>query len=111
MPHYLYKLSYTPDAMKAMIAHPTDRKAAATKLASAMGGTLHHLFFAFGEADVICLIEAPDDTSMMAVSAILAASGTVASASTMRLYSQDDAMKALAMAGKASAAYVTPQKS
>ena len=66
MSFYLYQLSYSKEAIKSMVANPSDREAAARKLIEAIGGKLHHLFFAFGQYDVICLIEAPDDKAMMA---------------------------------------------
>ena len=59
-----------------MVATPQDREAAARKLIEALGGKLHHLFFAFGQYDVICLIEAPDDKTMMAGAAAVASAGT-----------------------------------
>jgi len=54
MKRHLYQLSYSQDAIKAIVATPSDREAAARKLIEALGGKLHHLFFAFGEHDVIC---------------------------------------------------------
>jgi uncharacterized protein with GYD domain len=69
MSYYLYQLSYSSEAMKAMIAKPSDREAAARKLIEAAGGKLHHLFFAFGKYDVVCLTEAPNDMIAMAVAA------------------------------------------
>ena len=66
MAFYLYQISYSKEAIKSMVATPQDREAAARKLIEALGGKLHHLFFAFGEWDVICLIEGPDDKMMMA---------------------------------------------
>jgi uncharacterized protein with GYD domain len=45
MSFYLYQLSYSSEAMKAMITKPSDREAAARKLIEAAGGKLHHLFF------------------------------------------------------------------
>ena len=77
MPFYLYQIAYSPVAVKALVANPSDRKAAASKLIEAAGGKLHHLFFAFGKYDVVCLIEAPDDTTMAAGALAVAASGTV----------------------------------
>lgn len=108
MAFYLYQLTYTPEAFKAMVAKPSDREAAAAKLIEAMGGKLHHLFFAFGGHDVICLIEGPDDTFMAAGAMAVAASGTVSSASTIKLMTSKDAMKAMKMAGKATGSYKPP---
>ena len=109
MSYYLYQLSYSKDAIKAMVANPSDREAAARKLIEALGGKLHHLFFAFGKYDVICLIEGPDDKFMMAGAAAVASAGTVSASSTVKLMTAADAMAAMAMAGKATGAYKAPQ--
>lgn len=108
MAFYLYQLSYTPEAVRAMIANPQDRKAAAAKLIAGLGGKLHHLFFAFGTYDVICLIEGVDDKMMAAGAMAVAASGTVASASTTKLMTMEDAMEAMAMAAKVTGIYKPP---
>jgi uncharacterized protein with GYD domain len=109
MSYYLYQLSYSKDAIKAMVANPTDREAAARKLIEALGGKLHHLFFAFGQYDVICLIEAPDDKVVMACAAAVASAGTVSGSSTVKLMTAKDAMAAMTMAGKATGSYKAPQ--
>lgn len=109
MSYYLYQLSYSKEAIKAMVTNPSDREAAARKLIEALGGKLHHLFFAFGKYDVICLIEGPDDKFMMAGAAAVASAGTVSASSTVKLMTAADAMAAMAMAGKVTGAYKAPQ--
>ncbi len=109
MSYYLYQINYSKDAIKAMVANPTDREAAARKLIEALGGKLHHLFFAFGQYDVICLIEMPDDKSMMAGAAAVASAGTVTGSSTTKLMTAADAMAAMTMAAKATGSYKPPQ--
>ncbi len=91
-----------------MVASPSDREAAARKLIEAIGGKLHHLFFAFGQWDVICLIEAPDDKAMMAGAAAVASAGTVSASSTVKLMTAADAMAAMTMAGKVTGTYKPP---
>jgi uncharacterized protein with GYD domain len=108
MPFYLYQIAYAPEAMKAMVANPSDRKAAATKLVEGLGGKLHHLFFAFGPYDVVCLIEGPDDKMMAAGAMAVAAAGTVANSSTTKLMTVEEAMEAMTMAGKATGTYKAP---
>ena len=108
MSYYLYQLSYSKDAIKALVANPSDREAAARKLIEALGGKLHHLFFAFGKYDVICLIEGPDDKFMMAGAAAVASAGTVSASTTVKLMTAADAMAAMAMAGIAIGAYKAP---
>ncbi len=110
MPFYLYQLSYTPEAVKALVSTPSDREAAARHLIEALGGKLHHLFFAFGQHDVICLIEGPDDQMMAAGALAVAASGTVSSSSTVKLMTAAEAMGAMRTAGKAIGSYKPPMR-
>lgn len=108
MPFYLYQLTYSGDAIKAMVANPTDREAAARKLIEALGGKLHHLFFSFGQYDVVCLIEGPDDMFMMAGAAAVGSAGTVSASATTKLMTSSEAMAALKKAGEATGAYQPP---
>ncbi len=108
MPFYLYQLSYSPEAIKSLVANPSDRRAAATKLIEGLGGKLHHLFFAFGEYDVVCLIEGPDDKMMAAGALAVAAAGTVRGSATTKLMTVEEATAAMEMAGKAIGSYKPP---
>ncbi|MGB3279188.1 MAG: GYD domain-containing protein [Pseudorhodobacter sp.] len=108
MPMYLFQLSYTADAAKAMITSPSDRKAAATDLINALGGKLHAMYFSFGEYDAVCLIEGPDDKMMAAGAMAVGSSGAISKTHTTKLMSSDEAMAAMAMAGKAVGAYRPP---
>jgi uncharacterized protein with GYD domain len=108
MAYYLYQISYTPEAMKAMVTTPSDRSAAAKRLVDGLGGTLHHLFFSFGDYDVVCLVEAPDDATMAAAAMAVASAGTTSRSMTTKLLTSDDAMSAMKMAGKATGSYVPP---
>jgi uncharacterized protein with GYD domain len=108
MPFYLYELAYTPEAIKGLLANPTDREDAARAMIESLGGTLHHLFFAFGDYDVVCLIEAEDDTMMAAGAMVVASTGTVARGRTTKLMTAGDAMEAMKRSGAALAAYRPP---
>ncbi|MBE9554198.1 MAG: GYD domain-containing protein [Proteobacteria bacterium] len=108
MPFYLYQCSYTPDAIKAMIAEPQDREAAASKMIESLGGKLHHFSFAFGTNDIVALIEVPDDKAMVAGAMLVARSGAISNGSTTKLVSMKDAMEAMALAAKAGGAYKPP---
>jgi uncharacterized protein with GYD domain len=108
MPFYLYQLAYSPEAIKAMVTNPSDRKAAATTLIEAIGGKLHEFYFCFGKYDVVALIEAPDDAAMAAGALAVAAAGTVSHAATTKLMTAEEATKAMAGAGKAIGAYRPP---
>jgi uncharacterized protein with GYD domain len=107
MSYYLYQLAYSQDAIKAMVAKPSDRVAAARKLVEAAGGKLHHLFFCFGKYDVVVLSEG-DDKTAMAISAAVASSGAISHAITTKLFTADEAMAAMTLAGKVSGSYKPP---
>jgi uncharacterized protein with GYD domain len=108
MPFYLYQIAYSPEALKAMVANPHDRKAAAATLVESIGGKLHHLFFSFGKYDVVCLIEAPDDAAMAAGALAVASTGTISAGATTKLMTVEEAMAAMTTAGKALKAYRPP---
>jgi len=105
MSFYLFKGCYTAAAIAAMVDDPQDREAAARPLIEAVGGTLHHLFFCFGDEDVIALIEAPDDEAMAACALAVGASGAFSGGSTTKLMTASEAMVAMAKAKEASKSY------
>lgn len=108
MPFYLLEVAYAPEAFKAMITNPSDRKAAAEKLVASVGAKIHHFFFAFGRYDAVVLIEAPDDKAMAAAAMVAAGSGAMSGGQTTKLMTVEDAMEAMKMAGKAAASYKPP---
>ncbi len=108
MPHYLYQMSYTRDAVKALIANPSDRKATTKQLTEAAGGKLIDFYFSFGTNDVLVIVEAPNDAAMAGVSMAVAAAGVASSASTTKLMTAEEGMEAMRMAGKVAAAYKAP---
>ena len=105
MPFYLFQGRYTAAAIKAMVDNPQDREAAARPLIEAIGGKLHHLFFCFGQEDVVALVEAPDDKAMAAGALAIGASGAFAGGATTKLMTSAEAMKAMAAAKAASKSY------
>jgi uncharacterized protein with GYD domain len=108
MPFYLFKARYSAPAIKAMIAKPQDREAAAKAVIEAIGGTLHHFFFAMGDDDIVCLIEAPSDEAMAAGAMIVGASGSLSGVSTTKLLTAAQAHSAMETAHKASSSYAPP---
>lgn len=108
MPFYMFTGRYSIDSLKAMVAKPQDREAAARKLIAAGGGKLHHLFFCFGENDIVALVEAPGDDEMAAIALAVGASGAMSGGATTKLMTAADAMKAMGAAGKALDSYTPP---
>jgi uncharacterized protein with GYD domain len=108
MAFYLYKASYTSEAIKAMVGKPEDREAAARKVIEALGGTLHHFFFALGDDDIIAILEAPDDATVAAGSMVVGASGSFSNISTTKLLTMAEAMAAMGKANAVVSAYAAP---
>lgn len=108
MPFYMTQARYSKDAVHAMLANPQDRSIAVGKLLAAIGGKLHHCFFAFGEDDIVILYEAPDNASAAAAILAAAGSGSLSAARTTVLMSMDEAMEAMRKGGAVSGAYQPP---
>ncbi len=108
MPLYLGRFSYTPDAMKALLAQPQDRSAAAREVAESLGGKLLGFWYAFGEFDGVFLMEAPDNASAAALAMTVGASGALSEVETTVLLDMDEAQDAMR---KAAAATYRPPSS
>lgn len=108
MAMYLFQGKYSPDAFKKLISHPQDRTAAVRTLIEAAGGKLHHLFFAFGEHDVIALLEFPDNTSAAAATMAVAAGGALAGGQTTVLMTAAEAVEAMKKSGTVAGLYKAP---
>jgi uncharacterized protein with GYD domain len=84
---YMYQVSYTSEAVAALISEPQDRAEAVRPAIEALGGKLIAAGYPMGEYDAIVLFEAPDDTSAAAFALAIAAGGAAKSAKTTRLLS------------------------
>jgi uncharacterized protein with GYD domain len=102
---YMFQASYTAQAIKAMVDNPQNREEAARTVVEAVGGKLLHMYFCFGTADVVAIIEAPDDKSMAACSMAIGASGAFSAGSTTSIMTPGEAMESMQTAQTAAAAY------
>lgn len=108
MSFYLLQASYSEASVKAMVSAPQDRSGPAKALVEAIGGTLHHMFFSFGDYDIVAIIEAPDDTAMAAGVMALSSAGTVSAVKTTKLMTTADAVEAMTKAGEVTGRYTPP---
>ena len=92
---YLTKFSYTPETWAMLVAHPEDRRKAATAYIESVGGALHGFWYAFGEHDGINLWEAPDNVSMAAVALAIGGGGALSSIETTVLMTVEETLDAL----------------
>ena len=111
MAWYMLRAKLTQPSVQGLVAKPHDRKEVVSKLVKSLGGTLHHYFFAFGEHDVVLILELPGHDEAMAMVMAAANTGSISDAETTVLVPSDKAVSAMKKAGEASASYVPPKAS
>jgi len=78
MAKYLITGSYTMNGTKGLLAEGgSARKAAVEKALQGLGGTLDAIYFAYGDTDVIVIMDVPDAVSALALSLAVNASGAI----------------------------------
>ena len=86
MPKYLIEASYTREGAKGVMKDGgSKRRAAAEQAIKNAGGKLDAFYFAFGDADALVIIDAPDHASVAAASLAINASGAVHTKTTVLL--------------------------
>jgi uncharacterized protein with GYD domain len=76
MPKYLYFGSYTSEGAKGLAKEGgTSRVAALEEAIKSLGGQLESFYYAFGEWDVVCIADMPNNINAATASIAIAASG------------------------------------
>ena len=98
MGHYLLQGSYSANAWAAQIANPQNRLEQVSNMLAPSGINIVQGFAAFGENDLVLLIEAPDDKTMAAASITIGSTGSVTNLKTTPLMPIEDLVDALKIA-------------
>lgn len=78
MAKYMAKASYTAEGTRGLLKDGgSARLAAVTKAVKKLGGKLETFYFANGAPDAIVIVDMPDETSALALSLAVNASGAV----------------------------------
>jgi uncharacterized protein with GYD domain len=86
MPKYLFRASYNAEGVAGLIQEGgSARRDVAKAAVESLGGKLEAFYFAFGEDDVIGIVELPDHESMAALSLEVAGSGEISTSTTVLL--------------------------
>jgi len=86
MPKYLVTGSYTAEGLKGVLKEGgSGRRQAVESAVKAMGGRLEAYYFAFGDNDVVSIVDVPDNVIATALSMGIAATGTVRTRTTVLL--------------------------
>jgi uncharacterized protein with GYD domain len=108
MPSYLVQVSYTSEALAALIANPQDRTEVVKKAAKKLGGKLKDAWLSFGDYDVVLVMEMPDNVSAAALALAAAAGGSCKAVKTTPLLSFKEGLAAFEKAGTSGYKPVTP---
>jgi uncharacterized protein with GYD domain len=99
MPHYLVQMSYTKEAIETLDEHPQNRLEAAKPAYEELGVTIREAFLAFGDYDVVLLLEAPDNVRAAAIALAVIGGGAIAHYKTTSLLTMDEGVEAMRVAG------------
>ncbi len=108
MPLYMYQATYSSESWSAQIQEPQQREEQARHIIEANGGKLHGFYYAFGEYDIVVILEFPDAATMAAVAMAIAAN-TGGVGKTTALMSASEGFEALKRAS--SVIYQAPGQS
>ncbi|HUV70314.1 MAG TPA: GYD domain-containing protein [Terracidiphilus sp.] len=99
MPSYLLQVSYSAEGLAAMIKRPQNRAEAVRKPIEKLGGKMGSFWLAFGDYDVVAVIDMPDNVSAAAFSLAIGAGGACKSVKTTPLLSVEEGLAAMKKAG------------
>src|SRR5258708_164453 len=104
MPKYLLRASYTPEGSRGLLKDGgTKRLNAARILVESLGGKIETLYFAFGDTDVVAIVDLPDNATAAAASLTIAGTGALAGTITVLLTPEE-----IDQASKKSGSYTPP---
>jgi uncharacterized protein with GYD domain len=92
---YMLQVAYTPEAWAAMVKKPQDRIDAVTPAIRKLGGRVIDGYFAFGDYDVVAIVNMPDNVTAAAFSISVSAGGAVKSIKTTPLMSRAEGVRAM----------------
>ena len=90
MAKYLILGSYTQDGLKGLLKEGgTGRRSAVEAAVKSMGGKVDAFYFAFGDADVVSIIDVPDHVSAAALAIGISAAGSAGVKTTVLLTAEE----------------------
>ena len=106
MASYLLQVGYTPEAWASLIAKPQNRIDAVRPAVEKLGGKITQGWYAFGDYDLVAIVEMPGNVEAAAFSLAAAAGGAVRTIKTTPLLSTAEGLEAMKKA--ATAGYKAP---
>jgi uncharacterized protein with GYD domain len=94
MPSYLVQVSYTAEALSALIAKPQNRADVVGKTVEKLGGKVAGAWLSFGDYDTIVVVDLPNNVSAAAFALAISAGGSCKTVKTTPLISAEEGMAA-----------------
>ena len=107
MAHYLVQVAYTPQAWAGLIKAPQDRFQALKPVVEKLGGRFESAYFAFGDYDLVAIMEMPGNADAAAFALAATAGGAVKALKTTPLLTVAEGLDAMK---KAAASGYTPPR-
>ena len=95
MAKYLLQVTYSAEGIKGVVKDkPSGRKAAVEKALAGVGAKLDVMYYAFGDYDLVVIVDAPDNVAAAAISFAVCATG-LARISTVPLLTVEETDRAV----------------
>jgi len=95
MPSYLLQVSYSSEAWASLLKEPQNRLDAVRKSIEKLGGSITGGWLAFGDYDIVAILDMPDNTSAAAFAMAAAAGGACKAVKTTPLLTVDEGIAAM----------------
>ena len=97
---YLQQVAYSREGWDALVKNPQDRIEAVRPAIEKLGGKITSAWFAFGDYDIVVILEMPDNVGAAAIAIAFAAGGACKSVHTTPLLSVQEAVEAMKKAAR-----------
>jgi uncharacterized protein with GYD domain len=98
----MLQASYTPESWAAQISHPQNREDELQQRCAVHGVKVLCFYYAFGEYDVVVIVEAPDNVTAAALAMVVASGGALKALKTTVLMTSQEGLAAMQQASGAS---------
>ncbi len=95
MAYYLEQIAYSAEGWQALVKNPQNRIEAVRPAIEKLGGKIESAWFAFGEYDVVLIIQMPDNVSAAAIAMAFAAGGACKAVKTTPLLTIAEGVEAM----------------
>jgi uncharacterized protein with GYD domain len=95
MAYFLLQGAYSSESWKTLMKNPVNRTEAIRPIIEKLGGSVETSFFAFGEYDVLLIMQMPDNVTAASFAFAIAAGGAFKSHKTTPLLTWDEGIEGL----------------